>query len=53
MVVVGVVGVGGGVVVGGFDGGDDGGDGGGGGADYEKNSKWFLLKQGPAVENFE
>ena len=31
MVVVGVVGVGGGVVVGGFDGGDDGGDGGGGG----------------------
>ena len=34
--------------------GDEGGDGDcGGDADYEKNSKWFLLKQGPAVENFE
>ena len=30
---------------------DEGG--GGGDDDYEKNQKWFLLKQGPAVENFE
>ena len=33
-------------------GGDDEG-GGGGDDDYEKNQKWFLLKQGAAVENFE
>ena len=30
---------------------DEGG--GGGDDDYEKNQKWFLLKQGAAVENFE
>ena len=44
---------GGGGDEGGDGGGGDGGGDGGGGVDYEKNSKWFLLKQGPAVENFE